>query len=107
MAAVMEISETQFEAEVINEPLPVLVDFWAPWCGPCKMVAPILDEIAAANPDRLKVVKVNVDEFPGLAARFDVMGIPTLVFFKDGRVVDSITGAIPKQALAEKIDLHI
>ncbi len=107
MADVLQISAVQFEEEVIKETLPVLVDFWAPWCNPCKMLAPVLDEIAAANKDRLKVVKVNVDENPDLASRFDIMGIPTMILFKDGRVVDSFTGALPKKALAEKIDQYI
>ena len=86
--------------------MPVLVDFWAPWCGPCKMLAPALQELAEEYDNRLKVVKVNVDENPGLASRFDVMGIPTMILFKNGRL-DSFTGAMSKQALADKVAPHL
>ncbi|MEW5786004.1 MAG: thioredoxin [Bacillota bacterium] len=103
MADVKEISEGQFKQEVFQASLPVLVDFWAPWCGPCKMLAPVLQEVAAENQDRLKVVKVNVDENPDLASRYDVMGIPTMVLFKNGQVVDSFTGAMSKQELSGKL----
>lgn len=104
MAEVMDINQEQFDSEVLAQTQPVLVDFWAPWCGPCKMVAPLLAELAAENTGRLKVVKVNVDENPELAERYDVMGIPTMVFFRDGQVVDSFTGALSKQELSEIID---
>jgi thioredoxin 1 len=107
MADVKEISEALFEAEVVKASLPVLVDFWAPWCGPCKMIAPVLKELAEENDGRLKVVKVNVDENPDLASRFDVMGIPTMILFKSGQAVDSFTGAMSKQALADKVAPHI
>ncbi|MGM0689808.1 MAG: thioredoxin [Bacillota bacterium] len=105
--AVKEISESQFDQEVMKETLPVLVDFWAPWCGPCKMLGPILEELAAANDSRLKVVKVNVDENPDLAQKYEVMGIPTMFLFKGGQVIDSFTGAMSKAALTEKIDKYI
>ncbi len=104
---VKDITESQFEQEVIKETLPVLVDFWAPWCGPCKMLGPVLEDVASSNDSRLKVVKVNVDENPDLAQRFEVMGIPSMFLFKDGEVVDSFTGAMSKQALTEKIEKHI
>lgn len=104
---VKDITESQFEQEVIKETLPVLVDFWAPWCGPCKMLGPVLEDVASSNDNRLKVVKVNVDENPDLAQRFEVMGIPSMFLFKDGEVVDSFTGAMSKQALTEKIEKHI
>lgn len=107
MREVMEINGVEFETVVIQEKIPVLVDFWAPWCGPCKMIAPVLSELAADNRDRLKVVKVNVDENPDLAARFDVMGIPTMILFKGGKVVDSFTGSMAKQELAAKIDPYL
>jgi thioredoxin 1 len=107
MAEVQEISEALFETEVVEASLPVLVDFWAPWCGPCKMIAPVLKELAEENNGRLKVVKVNVDENPDLASRFDVMGIPTMILFKSGEVVDSFTGAMSKQALVDKVIPHI
>jgi thioredoxin 1 len=105
--AVKEINESQFEQEVTKSEIPVLVDFWAPWCGPCKMLGPILEEVAAANDSRLKIVKVNVDENPDLAQRFEVMGIPSMFLFKNGEVIDSFTGAMSKQALTEKIDKYI
>jgi thioredoxin 1 len=107
MAEVKEISEALFETEVVKAALPVLVDFWAPWCGPCKMIAPVLKELAEENSARLKVVKVNVDENPDLASRFDVMGIPTMILFKSGQIVDSFTGAMSKQALADKVAPHL
>jgi len=105
--AVKEINESQFEQEVTKSAIPVLVDFWAPWCGPCKMLGPILEEVAAANDSRLKIVKVNVDENPDLAQKFEVMGIPSMFLFKNGDVIDSFTGAMSKQALTEKIDKYI
>lgn len=105
--ALKEINESQFEQEVTKSEIPVLVDFWAPWCGPCKMLGPILEEVAATNDSRLKIVKVNVDENPDLAQKFEVMGIPSMFLFKNGEVIDSFTGAMSKQALTEKIDKYI
>lgn len=102
-----EISESEFDQEVMKETLPVLVDFWAPWCGPCKMLGPILEELAAENDSRLKVVKVNVDENPDLAQKYEVMGIPAMFLFKGGEVIDSFTGAMSKAALTEKINKYI
>ncbi len=107
MAIVKEIGESLFAAEVEQSSLPVLVDFWAPWCGPCKMLAPALQELAEEYANRLKVVKVNVDENPGLASRFEVMGIPTMILFKNGKAVDSFSGAMSKQALADKVAPHL
>lgn len=94
MSAV-NINKTNFETEVMNSEKPVLLDFWAPWCGPCRMVGPVVDEIAAERGD-LKVGKVNVDEQPELAGRFGVMSIPTLVVVKNGRVTNQAVGARPK-----------
>lgn len=105
--AVMEINESQFDQEVLQANLPVLVDFWAPWCGPCKMLGPVLEEVAAANDSRLKVVKINVDENPDLAQKYEVMGIPAMFLFKGGQVVDSFAGAMSRQALSDKIDRYI
>ncbi len=105
--AVQEISESQFDQEVLQATLPVLVDFWAPWCGPCKMLGPVLEEVAAANDSRLKIVKVNVDENPDLAQKYEVMGIPAMFLFKGGQVIDSFTGAMSRQALSDKIDKYI
>jgi thioredoxin 1 len=105
--AVLEINEEKFDQEVLKANLPVLVDFWAPWCGPCKMLGPVLEEVAAANDSRLKVVKVNVDENPDLAQKYEVMGIPAMFLFKTGDVIDSFTGAMSKQALTEKLEKYI
>lgn len=94
--AVINITEENFEAEVLQSDKPVLLDFWAVWCGPCQIMAPIVDEVAAERGD-IKVGKVNVDEQGALAARFDVMSIPTLMVFKGGRVVHSSVGVRPKE----------
>ena len=97
MAAV-NVNQNNFHEEVINSDRPVLMDFWAPWCGPCRMVVPIVEEIAQERED-IKVVKINVDEEPELASQFRVMSIPTLVVFRDGRVVNQAVGARPKAAI--------
>ena len=96
--SVMNISKTNFEEEVVKSGRPVLLDFWAPWCGPCRMVAPLVEEIAAERPD-VKVGKINVDEQPELAGRFGVMSIPTLVVMKGGKVVNQALGARPKSQI--------
>jgi len=107
MAEITAISEAEFEEQVIQEKLPVLVDFWAPWCGPCKMIAPILQELSADYQGRLKIFKVNVDDNPGLASRFQIMGIPSLLLFKGGTLADSFTGVMPKKILSDKIEPHL
>ena len=96
--SVIHISKNNFDGEVIRSSRPVLLDFWAPWCGPCRMVGPILEEIAAERSD-VKVGKVNVDEEPELAGRFGVMSIPTLVVMKDGKIVNQAVGARPKSQI--------
>tara|TARA_B100000029_G_scaffold516796_1_gene634382 strand:+ start:23652 stop:23975 length:324 start_codon:yes stop_codon:yes gene_type:complete len=101
------ITDDQFESEVINSGTPVLVDFWAEWCGPCKAVAPTLEELAEDYDGRLKIVKVDIDENREAATRFGIRSIPSLLLFKDGAEVDRILGALPKQQLAEKIDNHL
>ena len=94
--ALKEVTESTFEAEVLNSPVPVLVDFWATWCGPCMMIAPTLAEIAGENAGKLKVGKVNVDDEMELAIRFGVTSIPMLVVMKDGQIVNKAVGAMPK-----------
>ncbi len=100
--SVININGSNFEQEVINSEKPVLLDFWAPWCGPCRMVSPIVDEIANEHPE-LKVGKVNVDEEPVLAAKFGVMSIPALCVVKEGKVVNQALGARPKQQILDLV----
>ncbi len=104
MSNAVEVKEASFEDDVIKSEVPVLVDFWATWCGPCRMVAPVLDELAAEYDGKLKVCKVNVDEERGLAIKYGIMSIPTLLLFKGGEVKDQIVGAVPKQSIAAKVD---
>jgi len=96
MSKPLEVTESSFAEEVEKATLPVLVDFWAPWCGPCLMLAPALERVATEQAGKLKVVKVNVDENPGLATRFQIMSIPTLVLFKNGTQADRLVGAMPE-----------
>ena len=100
----ININEASFEKAVINSPMPVLVDFWAPWCGPCKMIAPLLDEIAKESDGRFRVTKVNVDDDPALMQRFGIHGVPTLLFFSKGEVRDRIVGVAPKKAILDKLE---
>ena len=99
----MEINEENFEDEVLKSDLPVLVDFWAPWCGPCQMLTPILEDVANEYEGKIKVVKVNIQENEGLASQYGIMAIPNLKIFKDGQAVDEIIGLQPKEAIGEKI----
>ena len=99
----ININEESFERAVVQSPVPVLVDFWAPWCGPCKMISPLLDEIARENADTVRVAKVNVDENQALAARFGVKSIPTLLVFADGELQATQVGMTSKQNLLTKI----
>jgi thioredoxin 1 len=107
MGAAVKVTGDNFEAEVLKSTVPVLVDFWAEWCGPCRMVLPIVDEIAVELTGKAKVCKINVDDSPDLASRFDVASIPTLLIFKNGQVVDQMVGALPKVRLLEKLKAQI
>ncbi len=100
--SVITLTKENFEAEVINAEVPVLVDFWASWCGPCRMLSPVVDEIGEENSD-FKVGKINVDEQPELAQRFGVMSIPTLVVFKDGKAATKTVGVQPKEAILKAV----
>lgn len=106
-AGVHPVSDRDFDTEVLKAAVPVLVDFWAPWCGPCRMVAPVVESLAGEYEGKLSVVKVNTDENPNTARQFHISGIPTLLLFKDGKVVDQIVGAVPKSQLQGMIDKHL
>ena len=103
----VEITDANFEQEVASSTVPVLVDFWAEWCGPCRMIAPTVDAVAEEYTGKLKVGKVNVDENSGTAMRFNVRGIPTLLLFKDGKVVDQRVGAVPKGDILKMVAPHM
>ena len=107
MSQVLHTTDATFEADVLKSDLPVLVDFWAPWCGPCKMIAPVLHELAPAFDGKAKIVKINVDENQGVAAQYGVRSIPTLLLVKNGQVVGTQVGALPKGQLAAFINQHL
>lgn len=100
----MEIEDSSFDAEVVKSDKPVVVDFWAPWCGPCKAIGPILDELANTYSEKVKFTKCNVDDNPVTPGKFGIKAIPTLIFFKNGEVADQITGMVAKSKLEEAID---
>lgn len=104
MAEITTVTDTDFQTNVIEADKPVLVDFWAPWCGPCRMVAPVLEEIAKERGDDIQIVKLNIDENPETAAKFQVMSIPTLILFKDGDVAHKVIGALPKRRLDAELE---
>lgn len=104
MAKIIEVGDNNFEAEVVQSDLPVLIDFWAPWCGPCKSIAPVVDEIAGEYEGRLKVTKINVDNNPMIPSRYGVRGIPNLIILKGGTVKEQIVGAVPKAKLIDAIE---
>lgn len=104
MAEPVKVSDETFEAEILKSDVPVLVDFWAPWCGPCKMIAPAVEELAKEYEGKAKVAKVNTDDSPEWAGRFGVYGIPTLIIFKDGEEHDRVVGVVPKKTLQQKLE---
>lgn len=107
MSEVLHINDADFETVVAQSDIPVLVDFWAPWCGPCKMIAPILDEIAPEFAGKVKIVKINVDDNQLVAGQFGIRSIPTLLLFKNGQLVATQVGALPKNQLAAFINQHL
>ncbi|MGG6293527.1 thioredoxin [Leptolyngbya sp. AN02str] len=107
MSAALSVTDSTFKQEVLESDVPVLVDFWAPWCGPCRMVAPVVDEIADQYVGQVKVVKVNTDENPSIASQYGIRSIPTLMIFKGGQRVDMVVGAVPKSTLASTLEKHL
>ncbi|MCX7994963.1 MAG: thioredoxin [candidate division WOR-3 bacterium] len=105
--SVIHLTDATFDKEVKESNLPVLVDFWAPWCGPCRMIAPTIDEIAEEYEGKLKVAKINVEENPQKTAEYKIMSIPNMKIFKDGKVVDEIVGAVPKEEIIKRLQKFI
>ncbi len=107
MSAAAPVTDNTFKEEVLDSEVPVLVDFWAPWCGPCGMVAPVVEEIATQYEGQVKVVKLNTDENPGIATQYGIRSIPTLMIFKGGQRVDMVVGAVPKTTLANTLAKYL
>ena len=104
MAAPYTITAENFETEVLQAEEPVLVDFWAPWCGPCRVIGPLVEELTAQYAEKLKVGKLNVDDHPSIAQQYGITGIPALLFFKGGTVIDTVVGAVPNDVLQQHVD---
>ena len=107
MSAAVQVTDASFKQEVLDSEVPVLVDFWAPWCGPCRMVAPVVDEIAKQYDGQVKVVKLNTDENPNVASQYGIRSIPTLMIFKGGQRVDMVVGAVPKTTLSNTLEKYL
>jgi len=103
----LPVTDSSFNQQVLESELPVLVDFWAPWCGPCKMVAPVVEEIAEQYKGKITVVKLNTDENPNVASQYGIRSIPTLMIFKGGQRVDMVVGAVPKSTLANTVEKYV
>ncbi len=107
MSATAPVTDSSFQKEVLESECPVLVDFWAPWCGPCRMVAPVVEEIAQQYEGKVKVLKLNTDDNPSTAGQYGIRSIPTLIIFKGGQKVDMVVGAVPKNTLADTLEKHL
>jgi thioredoxin 1 len=103
----IELTDSSFESEVLKSNIPVLIDFWAIWCGPCRIISPIVEELAKEYDGKLKVGKVDVDSNPGVSMQYGIRSIPTLLLFKNGQVVEQIVGAVPRRTIVDKLSRHI
>jgi len=107
MSALPEVTQTNFSQEVLSSDQPVLVDFWAPWCGPCKMLAPVVEKVATAHTGRMKFVKLNTDDHPSIAGQYGITGIPCLILFKGGQAVDRIVGFVNESTITSMLARHL